>query len=150
MFSHIREMSESEFIEQHASGTLRKNKRLGFSYKGQYLEERTAWEFGFAFEIVPSSRVTQGIARTEGDCHPVTESGWHAERYMALNRFPEDKWEVKYLQIEIAGEKNRREGIGLVLTSTPPAWVPPGQIILCIITEYCHNTHDFLPAKNPA
>lgn len=35
-----RNMSETDWINIHSSGTLRKNKKLGMAYKSQYLEER--------------------------------------------------------------------------------------------------------------
>src|SRR5262249_9130124 len=46
----LRLMSAEEFIEKHASGTLRKNKSLGMVWKQQYLAERCAYEFGWGFE----------------------------------------------------------------------------------------------------
>jgi hypothetical protein len=51
----IRNMPEEEWIDKHASGTLRKNKRIGFSYRAQYLNERVAYEFGWGFQILPRS-----------------------------------------------------------------------------------------------
>jgi len=66
----LRLMSAEEFIEKHASGTLRKNKHLGMVWRAQYLQERTAYEFGWGFECLPRSRVTFGDAYTEGDCKP--------------------------------------------------------------------------------
>lgn len=43
-------MSKEEFMEEHGSGTLRKNARLGFLHRDQYREERISWELGYQFE----------------------------------------------------------------------------------------------------
>ena len=71
-------------MDLHASGTCRKNARLGFAYRQQLLHERVAWEFGYAFDTCPTSRITTGIPMTEGDCKPVTEAGWHIDRLLSL------------------------------------------------------------------
>ena len=70
----IRMMSASDWIEEHGSGTLRKNKKLGMAWKAQYLEERIAYEFGWEFECQARSRIMFGDAYTEGDCSAVTEA----------------------------------------------------------------------------
>ena len=56
----LRLMTAEGFIDKHASGTLRKNKALGMAWRAQYLEERTAYEFGWGFEL--SQVRTSGIA----------------------------------------------------------------------------------------
>src|SRR5262245_22767304 len=113
----LREMSAEEFINKHASGTLRKNKEVGMAWRAQYLEERVAYEFGYEFQCLPRSRVTFGDAYTEGNCQPITEAGWLCERYLTLLTFPEDRCEVKYIHVD-PGEGGRREGIGLILRQT--------------------------------
>lgn len=143
----VRALTADEFIERHASGTLRKNKRLGFAWRGQYLHERVAFEFGWGFEILPVSRVTFGDARTEGDCSAITEAGWHIDRIMSLSSFEEDVYQTKYVQIETP--EGRREGIGVVLKETSAPWVPAGHLVFAIIAEYDPKTHDFLCAQNP-
>ena len=95
----IRMMSASDWIEEHGSGTLRKNKKLGMAWKAQYLEERIAYEFGWEFECQARSRIMFGDAYTEGDCSAVTEAGWHIERYMNLSVFEEVKVECKYINV---------------------------------------------------
>jgi hypothetical protein len=110
----LRTMSAGEWIETHGSGTLRKNKRIGFSWKAQYKEERTAYEFGWLFECVPASRVMWGIPITEGDCPAATEAGWHIERYMTMRFFEEDVFEAKYIKVEYP-EGTTKEGIGMVV-----------------------------------
>lgn len=142
-----RTMNMNEFVETCGSGTLRRNTRIGYNVASQKLHERAAWEFGWAFEVVPERCVTWGQPRSEGDCHPVTESGWFADRYNQVSLFPGDETEVKYLHVESEGVK--REGIGLVIRKTSAAWVPVGYMVFAIIAEYDQKTHDFLPATNP-
>lgn len=144
----LRLMSADDFIELHASGTLRKNKRLGMVWRDQYLEERIAYEFGWCFQCLPRSRVTFGDAHTEGDTHPVTEAGWHIERYLELSTFPEDRFETKYITVEHKdGSKN--EGIGIIVRETSASFVPTGHIVFAIVAEFDVDKHDWKDAENP-
>lgn len=141
-------MTMEHFIEHHASGTLRKNARLGLNARNQYLEERTAFEFGYEFECVAESRVTWGTPITEGDCKPMTEAGWFIDRYVEVNAFPGDEFEAKYIIVEYA-DGSRKEGLGLVVRRTSAPFVPDRSMIFAIITEFDRQKMVFLPAKNP-
>ncbi len=145
----IRQMSAEEFVENLASGTLRKNRKIGMAWQSQYLEERTAYEFGWTFECVPRSRVTFGDAITEGDCHSITEAGWHCERYTRMSLFPEDKFEVKYINVEYANG-TRREGIGLIVRQTSALFVPNGHLVFAIVAEFNPVRKEWLEARNPS
>lgn len=146
----LRSMSTEEWINEHGSGTLRKNKRLGMTWNTQYLEERIAWEFGHGFELLPRSRVTFGDAITEGDCHPVTEAGWFIERYFVqMNAiFPTDYYECKSITVSPA-ESPKREGIGIIVRTTCAPWIKPGNVLFSIVTEYNDILKRYNPAKNP-
>lgn len=146
----LRLMPESEWIDLHGSGTLRKNKRLGMVYRPQYLHERCAWEFGHCFELLPRSRVTFGDAITEGDSKPVTEAGWFIDRYVTINNaiFPQDKYQCKYIYAS-RQDGSEVEGIGIVVKCTMAPWVPTGHILFAIVTEYSKREKKFLPATNP-
>lgn len=143
----IRAMSMSEFIDSRGSGTLRKNRSIGMNVSSHYLHERVAYEFGYAFEVLPERFVTWGEARSEGDCKPLTEAGWHIERYASVCLFPGDEMECKYLIVEVDGK--RREGVGIVIRKTSARWIPPGYMVFAIVAEYSPSAHDFLPAVNP-
>ncbi len=144
----LRHASADQWIESHASGTLRKNKRIGFRWYDQYLHERVVYEFGWCFEVAPASRVLTGAPYTEGDNHAVTESGWHAERYLTMQFFPEDEFQVAYLNVEDA-DGTTREGIGIVVNKTSAAWVGNGKVVFAIIAEFDKAKQVFLPANNP-
>lgn len=144
----VRMMGADDFVERHASGTLRKNKRLGMVWREQYLVERVSYEFGWAFECLPRSRVTFGDAYTEGDVHAVTEAGWHIERYLELSTFPEDRFETKYVTVEHKdGSKN--EGIGIIVRQTSASFVPAGHIVFAIVAEFDVVAKAWLEAVNP-
>ena len=145
----IRLMDADAFVEKHASGTLRKNKRLGMVWREQYLEERIAYEFGWGFECQPRSRVTFGDAFTEPDCRSVTEAGWHIERYIELAVFPEDRFETKYVNVEYK-DGRKREGIGMVARQTSAAFVPGGHIVFAIVAEFDPIAKRWLEARNPS
>ena len=142
-----RQMSMDQFIETKASGTLRKNKAIGMNVSSHSLSERIAYEFGYAFEACPERFVTWGEPRSEGECKPLTEVGWHVERYASVCLFPGDEIEVKYIIVEVDGI--RREGVGIVLRKTSVAWLPKGYMVFAIIAEYNQFTHDFNDAVNP-
>lgn len=141
-------MDAETFIEQHASGTLRKNRRLGMVWREQYISERIAYEFGWIFQCLPRSRVTFGDAYTEGDEKAITEAGWHIERYIELSCFPEDRFETKYLTVEHK-DGTKREGIGIIVRETSAAFVPSGHIVFAIVAEYDTARACWLDAENP-
>lgn len=143
----VREMSAEDWIERHASGTLRKNRRLGFAWRAQYLEERTAFEFGWEFKSLPASRVTVGRPFTEGDCSALTEAGWHIDRYLAVSAWPGDVAVAAYLQVEEA-DGTRHEGVGLLVEQTSAAWVGEGRCVYALIAEFVPG-QGFLAANNP-
>lgn len=141
-------LSSEKWIELHASGTLRKNKKIGFSWKNQYLNERIAYEFGWEFEILPASRVTFNDPFSEEDSKSITEAGWHCERYIIRNPFPEDVFECKYIIIEYPNEK-RREGIGLICKQTSAKFVKNGFLVFAIISEFNKEHNSYKRARNP-
>ena len=138
-------MTAEVWVETHGSGTLRKNKRIGFAWMSQYWHERIAYEFGYAFEMLPRTRVCYNDAISEGDCHPITESGWFMERYMNLSIFSEDVWEAKYIIAEDS-DGTRREGVGLICRQTSFV-VPKGNVLFAIIAEFDNKTKKFQPYK---
>jgi hypothetical protein len=140
-------MSEAEFLFLHASGTLRKNARLGFDYKKQLLHERTAFDFGYGFEAIHESHVNWGTPITEGDCHAITESGWHTDRYESI-AFPGDEFEVKYLKIH-TGNGPDREGVGIIIRKTSAPYVPNNYVVFSLIAEVGVVKHDYKDAVNP-
>jgi hypothetical protein len=144
----LRTMDADAFVERHASGTLRKNKRIGMVWREQYLHERAAYELGWAFECLPRSRVTFGDAYTEGDCKPLTEAGWHIERYIEMSVFPEDQFEAKYLNVEYK-DGATREGVGIVVRQTSCAFVPGGHLAFAIIAEFDPRAKTWKDAVNP-
>lgn len=143
-----RMMPMEEFIEEKGSGTLRKNSRIGMNTKSHAMVERCAYEFGYAWEVCMERSLTWGEPRSEGDSHPLTEVGWHVERYAAMCLFPGDEVECKYL-IREDPDGTRREGIGMILRKTSAPWVPAGYAVFCIIAEYDQILHDFGKAVNP-
>ena len=148
----IRHMKASEWIDAHASGTLRKNKRIGMKWRDQYNTERIAYEFGWGFESLPSSRVNFGDAITAGDCSAITETGWHAERMMSCNVF-DDLFSVKYIIAQGGSGKNAnpdeiREGVGLVLKETSAPWIRANHLVFAIIALKDNETGEW-EAENP-
>lgn len=140
-------MSEDEFVDGHASGTLRKNRRIGFDYKKQYLHERVAFDFGYGFECIHESHVNWGKPMTEGDCHAITEAGWHIDRYQYV-AFPNDEFEAKYLKIDMV-DGSAREGVGIIIRKTSAPYIPANHVVFAIIAELDTSKHTYLSAVNP-
>lgn len=147
MRSKARFMSDIEFLFFHASGTLRKNARLGFDYKKQLVHERVAFDFGYGFEAIHESHVNWGPPMTEGDCHAITEAGWHIDRYQYVI-FPGDEFEAKYLKIH-TGTGPDREGVGIIIRKTSAPYIPASHVVFSIIAEVDTVKHDYMPASNP-
>lgn len=142
----VRLMSEIDFIDLHGSGTLRKNKRLGFYYKKQYLHERVAFEFGYNFECIDETHINWGQPITEGDCSSVTEAGWHIDRYSYFS-FPGDTFEAKYIHVTDGLEI--KEGIGIIIRKTSAPFLPANHVVYTIIAQVDNKTHQYFSAKNP-
>lgn len=140
-------LSEDKFIEFHGSGTLNKNKRVGFKWRGQYMHERVAFEFGYHWEILASTRITFGEPITEADNKSVTETGWYVDRYLNHLVFDEDKFYLSYIIADYGSHK--REGIGLICKETSARWIRPNSIVFCIIAEYDTFNCEYKPAINP-
>ena len=148
LFGEMRSKSEADWIDNHASGTLRKSKKLNFSYRKLYLQERVAYEFGYGFSITPRSNISFGDALIEGDCHELTEACWHSERLLSFNRFPDtDFYEVKYMNVTLP--EDVEEGIGLIVRQTSAVWVPDGHIVYAIITKFDKVQNKWCKAENP-
>ena len=148
--SAIRFMPDAEFIENKASGTLRKNSKLGMRHKEQLSAERLAYEFGYNFESATSSRITFNDAMTMCDCKPLTECGWFAERFITLQKtiFPEDEYMVKYMILE-EEDGSRREGVALMVKKTSYPHLKPGRVIFCLMAKYDTTKKEYLKAVNP-
>lgn len=146
----VREMPEEAWVDRYASGSLRKAKALGFSYRALYLEERCAHDFGWTFRVLPRTRVTFGDAMMEGDCPPLTETCWFANRILARNPFPDsDVYEVKYIKTyttDVTGEMET-EGVGLIVRQSSANWMSAGHLAFVIIAEWKGSGWE--SAKNP-
>lgn len=145
----LRLLSDNEFIDRHASGSLRKAHQLGLATRELYLHERVAYEYGWGFDIAPATRVTVGRAVMEGDCRPLTEACWHYERLLFMNPLPDaDRYQIAYIRHEPAAGP-AREGVGIVLVSTLSDWLPEHHCVFAIVAPFDPKTHAYLPAENP-
>ena len=144
----VRDLSADAWVETYASGTLRHAKALGLRWKSQYIEERTAFEFGWEFMCVPASRVTFGDVKAEGDCHAITELVWHTRRMQALHPFDGDVFEPKYFYLTEEGDVTT-EGVGIWVKVTSAPWVPEGHMVFAFTAVYDKKTKDFLEPVNP-
>jgi hypothetical protein len=145
----LRGQSEAQWIDRHASGSLRKAAALGLSTRDLYLHERTAHEFGWGFRCLPATRVLVGRAMIAGDCRPLTEACWHSERIVARNPFPAgDRYRMAYVRID-ERDAIPEEGVGIVLTRTTARWVPDGHLVFALIAPFDSLTRSYLPAENP-
>jgi hypothetical protein len=58
---------------------------------------------------MPSTRVTWNDAMTYGDCKPITEAGWYADKLISMCPFVEDVYEVNTSSLKIQMENARKE-----------------------------------------
>ena len=141
----IRTMSQETFIQRYGSGTLGKSARLGFNVYEAYLSERTRFEFGCGFIIVPRSRVTYSDIKLVPS-HALTELGWHAERMIELRPFWSDTFVCKQFEVEF-GDGTIHEGAGILVAQTSAPWVPNGYMILSIVAPNVGGK--YMAAINP-
>lgn len=137
------------FLSDRLSGTLKKNARLGFKYKGQLYAEALAQTLGWGFEACPESLLTLGVPVTEGDTHAITEAGWHIDRMLSTNVFSEDSFELKYICVHNKETGSSREGIGVVVKTSSVSWVRKGDIVFSIVSEYNVNKGVWEQPVNP-
>jgi hypothetical protein len=129
----LRFLSDDEWIEKHASGTLRHSKNLGLNYSDLYFHERIAFEFGATFTSQNKGLVSMSPLVIEGDCHPLTEFGWYVRKYLLHNIFDEDKFvPCKILVSKMGGAD---EGAALVCTHSSAPWLPTNHVIYCMISS---------------
>lgn len=122
-------------LKERFSGTLIKSHRHNLKVGDHAKHEAIAQTMGYLFEILPTSRVTFGVPISEGDCHAVTETLWHCDRMIANNIFPEDVFEVKYINVtEDSGVV--REGIGILVRETSIQWVGTSNLLFAIVAVY--------------
>ncbi len=86
-------------LSNRLSGSLKKAARLGAKVNDQLRQEALAQTLGWTWESVQSSYLTFNDAVSEGDNHSLTEAGWFADRWLAVNIFDEDFFEYKYIII---------------------------------------------------
>jgi hypothetical protein len=144
----MRAMTRDTFIEEHASGTLRKSARMGLDVRKLYMNERCAYEFGFQFQCEPANRVTMGIPYAIGDNHSLTESVWHFERMVTMSIFPEDKFEIRYMTVT-DGDNKVTEGIGVFVAQTSAQFIRDECVLFAWLTIYDKKRDKFLEPMNP-
>lgn len=148
-----RTISPEKWVEAHASGTLRKNKRVGFKWVPQYKVERVAWEFGYNFELIPATYMAFGSPITAGDCRVATETGWHLERMIERSMFPGDQFVPAYIYARKSGGKHDtdrpREGVGIFVKQTSAQWVRPGNAIFAFVAEFDPQTKTWEKPESP-
>lgn len=136
-------------LNDRLSGTLKKNARIGFKYREQLKHEAIAQTLGWGFEAIPTTYVTFNDAMTEGDCHSLTEVGWHVDRLLYLNPFIEDEYELQYIIVQDVHGNIERQGVGLILKQTSISWIPKGNIVFALLTEYDSVKKTWTECVNP-
>lgn len=137
------------FLSDRLSGTLRKNARIGFRHQSQLEHEAICQTMGYAFEILPTTYVTLNDAMTEGDCHPITEVGWHVDRLLSIHPFDEDVFELKYIVVKDNLSFDVKQGVGIVLKETSIQWIRPGSLCFALLTEFDPKTKQWSECVNP-
>ncbi len=147
--ARVRALDAGSWILHHASGTLRKFYDLKASYRDHYLEERVAYEWGWGFQIVKKTHINVGEIISISDCRPMTEAGWHMERYIKLNPFPHS--DILHPKNIIVDDEDgyQKQGVGLVLETTSAEWLPKGHAVFAIIAEYDPHRKEYKKAENP-
>lgn len=134
---NVRFMPTEEFIDKHGSNCLRRNRRLGFTWQSQYLEERVAFEFGMCFQCLPRDSVSFDNPKSGSNWHS-NESGVFIDRYLEMNIFEEDIFEAKYIFVK---NEIKAKGVGLICKQTSAPFIPSGHVVFGIVCEDWKDTH---------
>lgn len=135
-----RTISNDEWIEAHASGTLKDNKDMGFVWSIQCLSERLAYTFGYGFSAFKSHLVTFNKSISECDESAYTLAGRYSKHYIAKKLFDEDYFEAKYIIIKDEQGKKEWEGIGLIIRETSAKFIPSNTLVLAKVAQYIPKT----------
>lgn len=136
-------------LSDRLSGTLKKNARIGFKHNSQLEGEAICQTLGWGFEVIATTYVTFNDAITEGDCHSLTEVGWHVDRLLSVNPFEEDYFELKYINIQDMEGNIERQGVGLIVRETSVQWIRKGAICIALLTEYNSRSGEWTECVNP-
>lgn len=136
-------------LKDRLSGTLKKNATIGFKSVSQLNEEALAQTLGWGFESLPTTFVTFNEAITEGDCHSLTEVGWHIDRLLNVHIFEEDIFELKYIVIHDTDGNIQRQGVGVVLKETSVSWIMKSHLVFALLTEYDNKQKEWSDCLNP-
>lgn len=131
-----RTISNNDWIEAHASGTLKDNKDMGFVWSIQCLSERLAYTFGYGFSAFKSHLVTFNKSISECDEAAYTLAGRYSKYYIAKKLFDEDYFEPKYIIIKDEHGKKEWEGIGLIIRETSATFIPNNTLVLAKVAQY--------------
>lgn len=145
----LKEWLNVKKLSDRLSGTLKKNASIGFRYQSQLEHEALAQTMGWGFEAIPTSYLTFNDALTEGDCHSITEVGWHVDRLLNIHPFSEDIFELKFINIQDQEGNLLRQGIGIIVKETSIQWIGNGKLVIALLTEYSIKDKDWTPALNP-
>lgn len=115
----------------------------------QLKSEEIAQVFGYGFEIMPTTYLNFNDAMSEGDCHALTEVGWHADRMIFLNPFGSDEFKVSYIVVQDINGNIERQGIGIILLKTSVKWISPGSCVFSLLTEYDPIKKEWSNCINP-
>lgn len=145
----LRQWLTNDVLKERLSGTLRKNARIGFKFNSQLVQEAICQTMGWGFESLQTTYITFNDAITEGDCHSLTEVGWHVDRLLTINPFSEDYFEIKYINIQDLNGNIERQGVGIIVRETSIQWVSPSNLIFALLTEYNPKTNQWTDCVNP-
>lgn len=136
-----RSCSNDDFLELHASGTLKTNHELGFVSSIQMNSERLAYAFGYGFTYARASLVGFGEPISECDENAYTLMGRYFKRYKEKRLFQEDEYTVKYLQVRDENGVVQWEGLGVVVEKTSAKCIPKNSLVYARVCEYNTKTH---------
>lgn len=136
-------------LSDRLSGTVKKNSKVGFNVNLQLEHEALCQTLGWGFESIVSTRVNFNDAISEGDCHSLTEVGWHFDRMTQIQLFPEDYFELKYIVIQDEAGNIQRQGIGIIVRETSIQWIKKGKLVIAMLTEYDLAKKEWTDCINP-
>ena len=130
-----RQIAKKELVDEHGSGTLKLNTKLGFSTGIQLDSEVFAYIFGYAFSFFKTENITIGESISECDEEAYTLTGRYFHRFNENRLFREDKFSIRFCHILEDGE-SVWEGICIVVEETSYPHIRQNSLIAAPIYEY--------------
>ena len=130
-----------EWMRHYGSGTLLRATQEQLAWNELYLHERTAFEFGYGFNLVHSSRFNRGKPLASGDDAATTETCWWARALRWRATRDKRPATITVMHGSVTDGEETHTGFGILYEpEVMPSWVPSGRVLWAFTTDSKNQT----------